>query len=145
MTKQERLQKLIDYYSNGNKSQFAKFIGTSPQNISTWLARGTYNKEQILTKCVNINAEWLMTGEGPMLKEDAPEKIAKEQPTDYNRIINELLAIIHTQNVQLERATQRFDDASKNYDRALTVIEKLINKKSPTTRYMVAEDIENDE
>ena len=68
------LQALIDHYDNGNKSQFAKRLGVSAQGISTWLSRGTLDIELIYTKCENLNSEWLLTGEGDMLKEEDSQR-----------------------------------------------------------------------
>lgn len=68
------LEQMIGYYDNGNKSQFAKRLGVTPQGISTWISRNTFDSELIFAKCEMINAEWLLTGEGSMLltKETAP-------------------------------------------------------------------------
>lgn len=62
------LEQLIEYYDNGNKSQFAKRLGVTPQGVSTWIARNTFDSELIFAKCENIDAEWLLTGEGSMLR-----------------------------------------------------------------------------
>lgn len=75
---------LIDYYSNGNKTLFSKKLGVTPQTISSWLSRNTFDKELIFAKCENINAEWLLTGNGPMLKEaqqmeNKPEPVKSPQ------------------------------------------------------------------
>jgi len=77
------LQALIEYYDNGNKSQFAKRLGVSAQGVSTWLSRGTLDIEAIYAKCENINPEWLLTGKGEMLKEDnsIPEDLVRTDPT----------------------------------------------------------------
>ena len=67
MSKKERLNLLIEHYSNGNKTQFANKLGISPQGLSTWLSRDMYDIELIYSKCENVSAEWLLTGSGPML------------------------------------------------------------------------------
>ena len=67
------LEQLIEYYDNGNKSQFAKRLGITPQGVSTWISRNTYDSELLFAKCENVNAEWLLTGEGSMLRtEETP-------------------------------------------------------------------------
>lgn len=68
MEKKKRLQALIDYYDNGNKSQFAKRLGITAQGLSTWISRNSFDIETIFSKCENISAEWLLTGKGDMLK-----------------------------------------------------------------------------
>lgn len=70
MSKKERLQQLIDHFSNGNKTQFANKLGISPQGLSTWLSRDMYDIEIIYSKCEKVSAKWLLTGEGDMLIEE---------------------------------------------------------------------------
>lgn len=68
MKKKDRLDEIIRYYSNGKPSTFAKFIGVAPSTISTWLARDTFDYDLLFAKCEELNAEWLLTGRGEMLK-----------------------------------------------------------------------------
>lgn len=68
MDKKERLQMLIKHYANGKKSQFANMLGVKAQTINTWISRDTYDTELIFTCCEGVNAEWLITGNGEMLK-----------------------------------------------------------------------------
>lgn len=67
MNKEERLLALINHYANGNKTQFASLIGITPQGLSSWISRKTFDIERIYSKCVDVSANWLLTGEGPML------------------------------------------------------------------------------
>lgn len=62
------LEALIKHYEGGNKAQFAKRLGVTPQAISTWLSRNTFDKELIFAKCELISPDWLLTGEGSMLR-----------------------------------------------------------------------------
>lgn len=59
---------LIEHYANGKKSQFANMLGVKAQTINTWISRDTYDTELIFTCCEGVNAEWLITGNGEMLK-----------------------------------------------------------------------------
>lgn len=72
MEKREILLKIIAHYARGNKSEFARMIGVTPQNIDAWLRRNSFNVELISTKCRNINPMFLMTGEGEMLQSAEP-------------------------------------------------------------------------
>lgn len=74
MDKNERLERLVEYYGNGNKSHFAKILGVKAQTINTWLSRNTYDTELIFAKCDNINASWLLTGEGNMLRSESEKE-----------------------------------------------------------------------
>lgn len=68
MDKKAMVNALIGHFTEGNKAKFAKMLGVSPQTISAWLARNTFDSELIYTKCRYLNADWLLTGEGEMLK-----------------------------------------------------------------------------
>ena len=72
MTKKDRVLSLINHYSNGNKSEFARMLGLSPQAINTWLSRDTFDFDIIYAKCENLSGDWLLTGEGSMLREKEP-------------------------------------------------------------------------
>lgn len=67
----DRIQMLIQEFSNGVNSQFAKLIGVNESNIRSYLA-GTQPKFDVLSAIAGklaINCEWLLTGKGNMLKE----------------------------------------------------------------------------
>ncbi|HAY3505753.1 S24 family peptidase [Elizabethkingia anophelis] len=49
-------------------SDFADFLGIKQNTLSNWKSRNTMDYELIITKCDKINANWLLTGEGEMLK-----------------------------------------------------------------------------
>ena len=65
---------LIEHYSNGNKAQFANFLGITPQGLSTWLKRETFDIELIFSKCEGLSAQWLLSGEGDMFKNNYQTK-----------------------------------------------------------------------
>jgi len=67
------LEDLIKRFGAGNKTQFAKLLGVTPQAISTWLSRDTFDKDLIFAKCENVIPKWLLTGEGPMVSEPVDE------------------------------------------------------------------------
>ena len=51
-------------------SEFAEFLGVKQPTVSTWRKRNTIDYDLIITKCNDIDANWLLTGEGEMLKSD---------------------------------------------------------------------------
>lgn len=70
MGKKDMLLALIEHYSNGNKAHFASLLGISPQGLSTWIKRESFDIELLFSKCEGLSAEWLLRGQGPMLKSD---------------------------------------------------------------------------
>ena len=69
-SKKERLEALINHFSDGKKGDFASMLGITAQAISTWLSRNTFDLDLVFTKCEGISPEWLLTGKGEMLKSD---------------------------------------------------------------------------
>lgn len=59
---------LIQVLNFNSDSDFARFLGITPQVLSNWKNRNSYDAQLIYTKCVNINPHWLLTGEGEVLK-----------------------------------------------------------------------------
>lgn len=89
-TKKERLLQLINHYCNGKSTVFAKKLGVSPSTISSWLARDSFDYDLIFAKCENILPEWLLTGEGDMLKQEreAEETSIHQLSSYHHKVIN---------------------------------------------------------
>lgn len=79
MDRKRMVSSLVEYYTNGNKSQFAKMLGITPQTINTWISRNTFNAELIYAKCEDVSANWLLTGCGSMINEQEREVNASLQ------------------------------------------------------------------
>lgn len=74
------LNKIKEFYGYKKDGDFAKFLGISPQVLSNWYSRNTFDIEKVYTKCLEINPHWLILGEGKMLN----ERIENLQKTDEN-------------------------------------------------------------
>ncbi|MFI3296559.1 MAG: LexA family transcriptional regulator [bacterium] len=72
------IKALVSHYGEGKSSRFAEKLSVKPQTISTWIARNTWDIDLIFANCDNISAEWLLTGEGEMLKK---ERKKDKEPT----------------------------------------------------------------
>lgn len=63
------VENLVNYYTDGNKAQFAKMVGISPQTLSKWIGRKTFDAELLYQKCSNLSADWLLSnGNGEMIR-----------------------------------------------------------------------------
>lgn len=91
MDKRLMLEQLINYYTDGNKTRFAEQIGVKPQTINSWLTRNSYDAELIYAKCVNVSADWLLSGEGSMLKKETTH-------TEPDGNVNEELIKLRAEN-----------------------------------------------
>lgn len=90
--KRRMLEELIDHYAEGNKAKFARMLEVSPQTVSTWISRETFDAELIYTKCEGISGDWLLSGEGPMLKKDMPTTC---QPSQIEELVFKLFDEVH--------------------------------------------------
>lgn len=70
MGKRDVLETLINFYCDGNKAKFAAMIGITPQLLSNWIKRDTFDYEQVYEGCPNLSGDWLLSGKGSIVKED---------------------------------------------------------------------------
>jgi phage repressor protein C with HTH and peptisase S24 domain len=71
MEKFQILNDIKKHYAFKRDTDFATFLGISPQVLYNWKARNTFDTELVYSKCFDINSEWLLTGKGAMLKNGA--------------------------------------------------------------------------
>ena len=107
MDKTTMLECLINHYTDGNKAAFAKMVTVTPQTISKWLARNSFDNELLFKKCPGVSASWLLTGEGEMLEAPSTPTISQTvtasshvtqtagAPSETPAAINALLAAIN--------------------------------------------------
>ena len=79
-----RIKELVDHFSKGNNSEFGNKIGVNEANIRNYIA-GTEPKFNVLEKIANnfeINYEWLLTGNGEMLKSEGDTEVIKTPPVE---------------------------------------------------------------
>lgn len=96
----DRLNAIIDHYCGGNKSKFAAMLGKTPQAISTWFARGTFDLELIYEKCEGINMNWLLSGNGDMLVKEGQ---SEQSETAHPEITSQLLDRLQQQAEEIGR------------------------------------------
>ncbi len=117
----DRFKEVIKY-SGLNKSNFAKKINTPTSTINNILSRNSKPNVDILNEVINsfgdINAEWLLTGKGQMLKPDDKTII---QGNNENNIVNSNISTAENVNELIKMFQQQLAIKDKQ-------IEKLIDK-----------------
>lgn len=120
MEKSDMLLRIIDEYTNGNKTRFAEKLGIKPQTINSWLVRETFDSEIIYANCENISGDWLLSGgrDGGMIKlvEENTCKDTKEETEAIS--INEIISVL----------TKELTAANEEKIRLLGIIEALTKK-----------------
>lgn len=68
------IERLRAYFQVNNDYQLAYKLGVKQNTISGWKKRNTIDYAMIISKCANINLNWLFFGEGDMVYKDVSEK-----------------------------------------------------------------------
>lgn len=93
MSNRERIEALISYYSEGNKSMFGRLLGLQPSSITNWIRRDVLDFELVYSKCAGLNPHWLLTGEGDMLLDaqlptEAPPCVSQSPENTLDTLIS---------------------------------------------------------
>lgn len=100
------IDRLCSYYQVDKKKDLAVKLDVKPSVISNWITRNTLDWTIVFTKCENINYNWLLLGEGEMIRgtnsenplfKDLFEKKEREIK-ELNREIGKLQATIEHLN-----------------------------------------------
>ena len=104
MRKTDILESLINFYTDGNKARFAAKIGVKPQTINTWLVRDTFDVDAIYSNCEGVSGDFLLSGEGNILKTDRTDGISSEEVERMKKEITELRAMLNKDSKTTEIA-----------------------------------------
>lgn len=76
------LDRIKELYQLKNNAKLASFLGIPPTTLSSWYSRNTLDLDIIYEKCVGINWQWLIAGEGSMLRADERPTASVTPSTD---------------------------------------------------------------
>ncbi len=77
----KRLQEIIQYKTGGRQKDFAELMGWTPQYVFKLLKGENFGLSPVLKICEalpELNARWLLTGQGDMLTEDLRSGLRRE-------------------------------------------------------------------
>ncbi len=84
LSKKLILKKVMNHLNIHKDYLFADFLGISQSTLSNWYKRNVLDYELIISKCDFLDANWLLTGKGSMLKSIAPgSAVVNEPETPY--------------------------------------------------------------
>lgn len=130
MDKKDILSALIRHYADGNKSKFASMLGVSPQAVSTWEKRNTFDIELIFSKCVNLNAQWLLTGTGEMLLNDTA---GTPGSTSGDPLVDRLLHIIEKKDELIRQQAEDIGQLREQLAQLKARLQKSVDAASTET------------
>ena len=92
-TEGERISSIISRFCE-SKADFARRIGEKPQTVSNWVARGAGKNvlNKILAGFPEVNANWLLTGDGDMINPIGESLDGNtNKPNDTNSRIRQII------------------------------------------------------
>lgn len=138
LNNRERLEALINYYSEGNKSMFGRLIGLQPSSITNWIRRDTLDFELIYSKCADLNPHWLLTGEGEMLKSTVRQSSSQQEaaPTQFTGLIQELMNELRQKNEEIGELRERIGRA----DSTIESLQRELNRHAKSAGDVTLEE-----
>ena len=82
MTIGDRLKRFIEYKAGGSQVTFAEMMGWQPQYLNKLLKGGSFAYNPIvslLQKFPELDARWLILGEGDMIMKEYAESVIKKK------------------------------------------------------------------
>ncbi len=117
MTIKERFSELIKHYANGNKKAFADKIGVSATVVENVVGKRAGNPsfevvQKIIFAFENLNAVWLIIGEGEMINSAEPASSESSNSISLNKRITELEYVVEIQKKLIDELNvkKRDDD-----------------------------------
>jgi hypothetical protein len=86
-----RLHEIIQYKTGGRQVEFAAMLGWSPQYVAKLLRGENFGLQPVLaivTSFPEINARWLLTGQGDMIENIKYEKIRKNMHESISKLLD---------------------------------------------------------
>lgn len=128
MSINKRIKKIRENFCNDSNIEFAKIMGESRQSVNNWIRDG-YSvglgvQHKILSKFPQINHDWLISGEGDMLKSDESHKDNSDTETRPRIPLNAAAGSVSValSGVKLEDTEQLpFIHAFSNYNYTILV------------------------
>ena len=73
------ISKIIDEKKLSSDAEFARVVGVTPQTVSKWRSRNTYDITKIVNAFPDISVPWLLSGEGSMFTQEIRIEIVDAQ------------------------------------------------------------------
>lgn len=120
MDKAIMLDRIKDYYSFKTDVDFAKFLGITPQVLSNWKGRNSFDAELLYNKCPELNPSWLLCGKEPMITDEVQELQVNEAKSPY--ILRKKLTYLEDELKVLTEADKIMSESGSQIKKAIKLL-----------------------
>lgn len=132
MNKTLILNKIKEYKKFVSDKEFAICLGISPQNLAKWYERNTFDIDKVFTAIPELSAEWLLTGNGDMLKKASSVPIEEADSLDHKiQLLTQRLEMqektIEDKDNTIELLSSQLNDLRGQFENQLKAKDAQIN------------------
>jgi len=112
------LNKIKEHYSFKSDAAFARFLEIKPQTLATWYSRNTFDIELLYAKCEGIDGNFLLSGNGEILRNSLSESKNEPKKVETDKEIERLkdkISDLQTINELLTRTVADLDKSKTNF------------------------------
>lgn len=111
----ERIREIRRLFANDSNIDFAKMLGSQPNTTSNYVRKGYSVGRGVASKIAevfNVNIDWLLTGEGEMLRENSPKISDSASLPEAGNSGSEtlLMRIIESKDAKIEELSRRIGE-----------------------------------
>ncbi|ADQ78556.1 Peptidase S24/S26A/S26B, conserved region [Paludibacter propionicigenes WB4] len=110
------LNELKRHYNFKKDVELAKFLEITPQILSNWDSRGTFDLHKIYTKCVDVSPDWILSnGQGNMLRSNYTQNENEVRKINLSKPNNDLNIKIHIVDTSvITKVSDQLDEINFN-------------------------------
>ena len=120
-------------YSLKNDAELARFLEIQRNTLSNWYSRNTIDYDKVFLKCELLNFEWLLTGQGEMLKNaPVPEPAPQESHAGadrYTASLEKQITLLEKNNASLEYTISIQEKITTSQEREIQRQQEKITSK----------------
>src|SRR5690554_1258096 len=121
MDKAIMLDRIKEQYGFQTDVDFAKFLGITPQVLSNWKSRNSFDAELLFNKCPGLNPSWLLCGKEPMVADSITGVLQGNRVNE-----DEVKYILRKKLIYLEQELKVLNQADKIMSESGSQLKKAI-------------------
>lgn len=115
------LDRIKENYRFQTDVEFAKFLGITPQTLSNWKSRNSFDAQLLYNKCPELNPSWLLCGKEPMITESKIQELqVNEAKSPY--ILRKKLSYLEEEIKVLSQADKIMSESGSQIKKAIKLL-----------------------